>query len=199
MYFLRHKKLSRDRGAGLVFRWRGAKRHHTGKIVALLLTVGFFAFSAYALRVEGLRQPLLTQRQGELVILNEENPFCQKLMFQIEDRSPFPVRWDPAFDFDTMGRLGEATALLDGGVWDYQPELVAMPEQQATMALPSIFEGRGVFFSNTGRLWQDLSDDSMQTSAGLGAAVRVAALIVADKEIRELLPEAGLLLPADLL
>lgn len=199
MYFLRHKKLNRDRGAGLVFRWRGARRHHTGKVVAMLLTIGLFAFSAYALRVEGLRAPLLTQRQGEVVILDEENPFCQKLMFQIEDSSPFPVRWDPAFDPDTMGRLGEATALLEGGVWDYQPELMAMPEPQTTVGLPSIFEGRGDFFSNTGRQWRDLSDDSMKTSSGIGEAVRVTALIIADKEMRDLLPEAGLPLPAGLI
>ena len=44
MFFLRHKRQRRDQGAGLVFRWRGARRHRIGQVMALVVTGSFFAF-----------------------------------------------------------------------------------------------------------------------------------------------------------
>ena len=62
MFFRRKRKQKRDREAGLVFHWRGAKKHHLGKFIALMIAVSCFGFAAYALRIEGLEQPLVSKR-----------------------------------------------------------------------------------------------------------------------------------------
>ena len=200
MFFLRHKRQRRDQGAGLVFRWRGARRHRIGQVLAFVMTGGFFAFFAYALRVDGLREPLLTKRTGEVVLLNEFDPNCERLLLQIEERSPFPLRWDPAFDPQTMGRINEATSALGGRVWDYSPALMALPDFREASKLPSISEegcNHSVFYTGGGDSWRE----STEREGGdyLQKHWRVSAQIVADKAIQSRLPDGDLLLPNDLI
>lgn len=200
MFFLRKHKQKKDQGAGLVFRWRGARRHHAGKILALLLSLGFFAFSAYAIRVEGLRTPLLTKQTGKVVMLSAEDPHCRRLLEQVEDRSPFPFRWDPALDAMTMGRISDATDLLGGRVWDYQPLMVQLPEAEGLMGLPSIFEENSRFFDSCVNEWDDASGGGQHFSTKRpNGDLRVIAQFVADQEMRDRLPTGELPLPNDLI
>lgn len=195
MFFWRHKKQRRDQIAGLVFRWRGARRHHAGKILALFFTTVFFAFSAYALRVEGLRAPLLTKRTGEVVLLSENNPHGERLMLQIEERSPFPLRWDPAFDKETMGRVAATASRLEGRVWNYSPALRPLPKSSQAVGLPSVSEGRAGFFVSEDRPWQDFSGSGDVSSTGFRGDLSVSALLVAHDGIKARLPSAELPLP----
>ena len=69
MYFIRKKKHKRDQDAGLIFHWRGFRKHHSGKIVAMILACGLFAFSVYAIKVETIRSPLQSKREGVVVVV----------------------------------------------------------------------------------------------------------------------------------
>ncbi len=185
--------------AGLVFRWRGARRHHAGKVLALFFTSVFFAFSSYALRVEGLRAPLLTKRTGEVVMLSEGNPFCERLMLQIEERSPFPLRWDPAFDSETMGRIARTVSRLEGRVWDYSPAMLPLPEGGGLVSLPSVSDGGsdgGVsFFVREDRPWQKFAGSGDVSPEGFRGDLNVRALLVASGQIGARLPSSELSLP----
>jgi len=199
MFFLRKKKQRQDQDVGLVFRWRGARRHHVGKALALALTIVLFAFATYAIRVEGMRTPLLTKRTGEVVMLHENDPHSEWLLLQVEERSPFPLRWDPAFDSETIGRISTATNLLSGPVWDYQPSLVEVPRRGVSLRLPSISEDKRSFFSETSQNWNESADAMSIPAERSYVNLRVSAKIVADKEIQGRLPLAEFPLPADLI
>ncbi len=195
MFFWRNKKQRRDQMAGLVFRWRGARRHHAGKILALFFTSVFFAFSSYALRVEGLRPPLETKRTGEVVMLSEDNPYCERLMLQIEERSPFPLRWDPAFDPETMARIVRTTRRLEGRVWDYNPAMWPLPESSESMALPSVTGGGAGFFASDDRPWREFSESGDVSPAGFRRNLNVRALLVANGQVGGRLLSSDLPLP----
>ena len=138
MYFIRRKKHERDQEAGLIFHWRGFRKHHFGKIIALLLGCVFFGFSVYAIKVESIKAPLLSKKQAVVIMLNEDDPFCQALMLQIEDQSPFPARWDPVTDKEVLHRVNEGGSLLQGKLWDYNMGLKPLPEEQTSDELASI-------------------------------------------------------------
>ena len=198
MFFLRHKRQRRDQGAGLVFRWRGARRHRIGQVLAFVVTCSFFAFFAYAVRVDGLKEPLLTKRTGEVVMLNESDPHCERLLLQVEERSPFPVRWDPAFDVDTMERINAATSELEGRVWDYRAAMMSLPDNREVSKLPSISEegcsGSG-FYTGGANTWLE----SAGHEGGVYKNLRVNAQVVADQAIQSRLPDGELPLPNDLI
>lgn len=134
MFFRRTRKQKRDREAGLVFHWRGAKKHHLGKFVALMVAASCFAFAAYAVRIEGLKQPLLSKRTGTVILLNEDDPNCRRLMLQIEEKSPFPSRWDPVHDPATGKRIADMAESVMGEPWVYQPQLRNLPPQDEESA-----------------------------------------------------------------
>ena len=198
MFFLRHKRQRRDQGAGLVFRWRGARRHRIGQVLALVVTTSFFTFFVYVVRVEGLKEPLLTKRTGEVVMLNESDPHCELLLLKVEERSPFPVRWDPAFDADTMDRINAATRELEGRVWDYRPAMVALPDNRELSKLPSISEegASGLRFYKGGRAeWLEAAESGGKIYGNL----RVSAQMEGDSAIQSRLPEGELPFPNDLI
>ncbi|NWK56895.1 hypothetical protein HW115_14825 [Verrucomicrobiaceae bacterium N1E253] len=197
MFFLRHKKQKRDRGAGLVFRWRGAKRHHASKVYAFLLSAGFFSFAVYALRVEGLRSPLLTKRTGDVVLLNEGNPYCASLMLQIEERSPFPLRWDPAQDVETMGRIGSAAMALEGRVWDYRPALAEVPEPLPSTALPSVVVRGASLFD--GLIADEVDGSEPEVRHPDLQDLVLSAEMSADASLQSVIPAGPLPLPRDLI
>lgn len=141
MFFLRKKRLKRDREAGLVFQWRGSKKHHLGKFVALMVAASCFVFASYAVRIEGPKQAVASKRTGTLILLNEDDPNCRRLMLQVEERSPFPSRWDPAHDAATRGRLAGLAEGAMGKVWQYLPELSAVPPHvEESSALATVVE-----------------------------------------------------------
>ena len=197
MLFWSHKKQSRDQIAGLVFRWRAARRHHAGKVVALFLSSVFFAFVIYALRVEVLRAPLLTKRTGEVLMLNPDNPYCAMLMLQVEERSPFPLRWDPAFDLETMGRIAVMTNKIEGRVWTYQPGMHTLPEVADSVGLPSVFEAGDAGFVSLRSSWSDF--DGRNSIDGQRGGVNLRALMVAGDSIRARLPSSELSLPGGMI
>lgn len=188
MFNWNEKRRVRDLGAGLVFRWRGARRHHGGKVAALVITSVFFGFCAYALVVDGLRAPLLTKRTGEVVVLLEDDPACQRLLLQVEERSPFPLRWDPAYDVESMGRVRDATSRIDGRVWDYQPAMVEVPDFEAALSLPSISSRGPLVFDGLDSAWTADEPELVELTGELS----VSALIIADKKIQALLPQGEL-------
>ena len=139
MLFLGEKRRRRDREAGLVFHWRGVRKHYLGKFFALVITAACFGFAAYALRIEGLERPLVSQSTGTLILLNEDDPNCRRLMLQIEESSPFPLRWDPAYDEATKERIASMAESLVREPWEYQPALKKfLPSSQPSEGLPSI-------------------------------------------------------------
>lgn len=199
MFFVSKKKQRRDQGAGLVFRWRRARRHHAGKVLAMLLTLGFFGFAAYAIQVEGLRNPLQTKRTSVVVMLTDDDPNCQWLLLQVEERAPFPLRWDPASDPETMGRVKAATSLLEGRVWDYRPSMAQLPENEERLTLPSIVESGSRLFLDTVDTSNRALDEDDSSPGRLRGDLRVRAQVVADPEIRGRLPSGEFPLPRDLI
>lgn len=145
MHFLRKNRQKRDRDAGLVFHWRGARKYYLGKVMALIMAVGLFSFAVYALKIEGLKPPLMPNREGVVIMLNEDDPYCRNLMMQVEERSPFPVRWDPAYDAGSMARIKGGVEKIVGAVWQYDAELLPQPVDKEEDDLASIIEpGRGL-------------------------------------------------------
>ncbi|MFK7910579.1 MAG: hypothetical protein AB8F34_08250 [Akkermansiaceae bacterium] len=93
------------------------------------------------MRIEGLKQPLLSKRTGTVILLNEDDPNCRRLMLQIEEKSPFPSRWDPAYDDPSRVRIASMAESVMGELWQYEPELRSLPPRSEELAsLASIFE-----------------------------------------------------------
>lgn len=140
MYFIRRKKHQRDRDAGLIFHWRGFRKHHSGKMVALLMACALFAFSVYAINIETVRSPLQSKKEGVVFVLNEENPSVAKLLLQVEENSPFPARWDPAVDVEVQTRIAEDRNQLEGELWTYEMRMAQLPQKSQTREVPSIID-----------------------------------------------------------
>ncbi len=195
MFFLRKKKLKKDREAGLVFQWRGSTKHHLGKVIALMIAVGFFAFSVYALKVETIKPPLLSKRKGVVIMLNEDDPHCANLMIQIERKSPFPVRWDPVFDREVMVRIEESVEGLVGGRWQYDAELAAMPIKKSVGGLESIIEPNDGLLGRVMNDWTEGPQTDLQVPSGeLSIRIRVRA----GDALKLRLPANEFQLPTDL-
>lgn len=196
MFFLRKKRQKRDQEAGLIFRWRGARRHHTSKILALMIATGLFAFSVYAIRIDTEQTPLVSKRTGTVFMINDDDPNCYQLLVQIEERSPFPRRWDPAYDAATMGRVSSEVSLLTGKTWSYQPELVPLPVVGEDRELPSIVEPGSALLKKDLRTWELAAADVASESPG---ALFVRARMSADEGIQKRLPDEDLALPRALI
>lgn len=192
MLFSRKKRQKRDREAGLIFRWRGARRHHTGKILALMITVGVFGFFIYAVRIDADQSPPVSQRTGTVFMINDDDPNCYQLLVQIEERSPFPRRWDPAYDTATMGRVERRVGRLTGKTWTYSPRLIPLPAVDDGRRLPSVVEPGSALLGHSLRTWE-LADDGAEQRPG--AEVLVFARLAADGPLRQRLPEGRLVLP----
>ncbi|MBK1830329.1 hypothetical protein JIN77_06310 [Verrucomicrobiaceae bacterium R5-34] len=195
MFFLSKRRQRRDREAGLIFRWRGAKKHHAGKLVALMITVGFFAFSMYAIRVSGVEAPLASKRTASVFMINEDDPNCLNLLAQVEERSPFPRRWDPAFDEETMSRIQQGTQQLAGRAWSYEPELAPLPTIESDDRLPSIVEPNASLLGNLVQSWEVAPREGAHAEQG---ELFVRAKITADASIQKRLPTTSPALPQEL-
>lgn len=199
MFFLRKKRQHRDRLAGLVFRWRGSKRHHTGKFIALASCSAFFAFLVYAVEVEGVRPPLLTKRTGQVVMLHEADPRISHVMMQIENQSPFVIRWDPAFDQEAMGRIDTATSLLEGRVWDYQPTMMPLPERQETNELPPLVGGQSGLLDASYNQWRWAGSREEGAYSVAGSEVAVSAILTGDPEVESIIATRQMQLPIEMI
>jgi len=191
MFFLRKKRQKRDLDAGLIFRWRGAKKHHTGKLVALLMAASFFVFSVYAIRIDGETETPASKRTGTVFMIDEDDPDCHQLLVQIEERSPFPRRWDPAYDADTMGRVSDEVRVLVGGVSHYDPQLIPLPTVEKELALPSIIEPNSALLGRALQTWAVVEQEP-ELHQG---EVLVSAQITADERIQKRLQGTELTLP----
>jgi len=195
MYFIRKKKHERDQEAGLIFHWRGFRKHHLGKIVALLLVSVFFALSVYAVRIESIKAPLLSKKEGVVIMLNENDLNCQALMLQVEEHSPFPVRWDPALDEEVLMRVNEEKSLLQGELWDYKVVLKPLPEDKSSDELVSIVDSYDGLW---GKIYNQWRQAELVSSVIAPADLIVRARVVAAGDLKHRISGDELALPVDL-
>lgn len=197
MYFIRKKKHQRDQEAGLIFHWRGFRKHHLGKFIALMMACLFFAFSVYAIRIEGIKAPLVSKQEGVVIMLDEDNPHCQSLLLEVEERSPFPVRWDPVTDKDVLLRVDEEKGLLQGELWNYEMRLEPLPEKKSSQLLTSIVDSydemRGAAYR--GRWRQSAAAGGIMEPGDLWIRARLE--VSGDLESR--IPEPEMVMPGDLI
>lgn len=191
MYFLRKRREKRDQEAGLIFRWRGARSYHTGKLIALMVTASLFIFSVYAIRIDVGQEAPISKRTGTVFMINEDDPNSYQLMVQIEERSPFPRRWDPAYDGDTMGRINKEADILANYVRKYEPTLKPLPRVKEKGELPSVIKPSSALTGRVMKSWE-LKEGVDSSSRG---AVYVQARMSADKKIEERLQSKTLGLP----
>ena len=157
MYFIRNKKHRRDQDAGLIFHWRGFRRHHSGKLIGLLFACLFFAFSVYAVKVETMRSPLQSKREGAVIMLSPNDPVVRNLLLQVENKSPFPSRWDSAIDDEVNRRISSARDELDGELWRYQMQLQPLPTIDRSPSLTSITQSASELFDVMPNHWQEFA------------------------------------------
>ena len=155
MYFIRKKKHKRDQEAGLIFHWRGFRKHHSGKLIALLLACAFFAFSVYAVKVETMRSPLESKREGVVVMLSPDDPAVRNLLLQVDEKSPFPSRWDPAIDEEVANRIASTRVELDGALWRYEMQLQPLPTIDRSPSLISITQSASGLFDVMPNHWRE--------------------------------------------
>lgn len=156
MLFFKKKKQKRDREAGLVFRWRGVRKHHLGKFVALGFAASLFVFLAYSVRIEGMEQRLLSKETGTVIYLDPDDSAIRKLMFDIEEQSPFPARWDPAQDRAHLTKISNMVNEVVGKPWMYEAELIPVPMKGDTSSsLASIVDTNTGLLSGLRNDWQD--------------------------------------------
>lgn len=196
MFFLSKKRQKLDQDAGLIFRWRGARKYHTGKLIALMITIGFFAFSVYAIRIGGTQTLLVSKRTASVFMINEDDPACRNLLVQIEERSPFPRRWDPAYDDETMSRVSQGTDQLAGKTWNYQPLLEPLPSEDPEPILPSIAEPDATLLGGMTRTWEVADTGNSGQERG---ELFVRAKITGDSSIQKRLPIKSQGLPQELI
>ena len=109
-------------------------------MIALMMACLLFAFSVYAIKIEVIKTPLLSKQEGVVIMLDQNNPHCQALMLEVEERSPFPARWDPVSDKDVLTRVDDEKNLLQGRLWSYEMTLEALPEDKPSNQLISIID-----------------------------------------------------------
>lgn len=155
MYFIRKRKHERDQEAGLIFHWRGFRKHHSGKVVALILAAALFAFSVYAIKVETPRSPLHSKKEGVVVVLRDDDPAVYALLLEVENRSPFPSRWEPALDGEVSKRIVQKRSELEGFLWNYEMKLEQLPVTKPTHGLVSITASGSELFDPQPDQWSD--------------------------------------------
>ncbi len=181
--------------AGLVFHWRGAKKHHFGKLFALVISVGMGVFAVNALKIDILHPPLVSQRKGVVVMLNENDPNCRDIMIQIEEQSPFPVRWDPAYDPEVMRGIEQDLSHLHGLKNEYSPQLAPLSVQSAPRELASVRRSSDGLLGDVMQHW-----DESHTPPDIAPPTDlfVRARISVDSNLKGRLPQDEFSLPPNL-
>lgn len=137
MIFSRSKKLTRDREAGLVFRWRGGlDGNRGGMTLALLITAGLFTMAFVGLNVK-VRKVKPPQRRVAKIMMVPEND--ERMSLWVDIKSPFPARWDPLNDAVHHSRVESelANAMAKASMRDI--EWRALPEGQNHIETPELF------------------------------------------------------------
>lgn len=195
MSFFRKKRQQRDRDAGLVFAWRGGKKHHLGKILALMIAVGFFSFAVYAVKIDVVKPPRMPQREGVVFMIDESLPECQDLLLKIEAMSPFPKRWDPAKDQEAMARVDDSLKQLTGEIWSYQPAYEKMPALESSTALPSVIDDHTLLMPELADNWQEATNGPVSLTK---EPPLVQAQLVASGALKDRLLQSNYALPIGL-
>lgn len=121
----------------------------------MILACGLFAFSVYAVKVETIRSPLQSKREGVVVVLSPDDPVVRELLLQVEERSPFPARWDPAVDEEVAARILATKSKLEGALWAYEMKLEPLPTMDRTDGLISITESGSDLFDVMPDQWRE--------------------------------------------
>lgn len=154
MFFSRKEKLLDDRKAELVFNWRGSRGYQLGKLFALVFSVIIFGLAVYALKIEVVKPSVTSIRKGVVTMVDEGDFRNQGFINLVETLSPFPPRWDPAYDVDVFQRIDEKLTDLMEGDSSYSAELLPMPEERlwgkgvSSQSFLSAIGEKGVFYDH---------------------------------------------------
>ena len=123
MLFTQKKKRQQDSEAGLVFPWRGIPSRYMNRVTSFFVTALIFFIFIYAIRIEGIEKPVTTYQTSSVIYLDESDPSLSQLFLEIEQKSPFPVRWDPISEKQSLARLRAQVDPSSVEQWQYSPEL----------------------------------------------------------------------------
>ena len=140
MFLSRKKKLLRDRQAGLAFHWRGGYNFQSPKVMSLIITSVVFAAALYAVKITSIRPPVIPLREGNVVMINHDDPHSQKLIMQVEHLSPFVARWDPALSPSVLKRIKEKAKLFIDPSPPYEAQLMPLPNEVESDRLATLYD-----------------------------------------------------------
>lgn len=180
----------------MVFRWRGARKHHMGKFLALAIAVAIFAFAIPAVQLEELKTPVVSQSTASVIYIDEDSPLSRELVMQIWDKSPFPPRWDPAQDPETLQRVLATSDAISPRVHSYSPTLVPMPISTENDNLPSTVNPNAPLLPSRAAFWKSIAQSNDETTAP--EAVQAMFVMNTSAALRERLPKNMTLPPAHL-
>lgn len=194
MFFSRKKKLLKDREAGLVFNWRESRGSSFAKIMAFVCVALGFSFVMYALKIDGVRERMLSKREATVEILNADDLNSRGLMTLVEQRSPFPPRWDPAYDLDVSFRVARGLEAMLNDDRSYDAVLQPMPEEEVSDQLVSVIESDG------GMFFKGFVNRATENTAALEESselLRLEVFISADEVLGGRLLQVSYELPVD--
>lgn len=128
-------------------------------------------------------------------MLDETDPNCRALLLQVEERSPFPSRWEPVFDREIMARINAGKALIEGEIWDYKAVLQPLPEDETRRDLASIIEPHHGLLGRASDQW--IQDGTVDTGTVQGDLL-IQAKVYANGSLKSRLPQDELAVPLDL-
>ncbi|GAA5495278.1 hypothetical protein Rhal01_01453 [Rubritalea halochordaticola] len=138
MFLSRRKKLTRDREAGMVFRWRGGLAGNRGGMtLAIFLTGGIFTLAFVGLNINVRKSKPLQRRVAKIMLVPEND---ERLSLWVDQKSPFPARWDPADDQEHLQRVEDELTLALATSSIRETEWREMPASQQRLTSPSIFK-----------------------------------------------------------
>ena len=90
-----------------------------------------------------------------MVVLSPDDPVVRELLVQVEERSPFPARWDPAMDEEVVTRILTTRNELEGALWAYEMKLEPLPTMDRSHGLISITESGSELFNVMPNQWRE--------------------------------------------
>ncbi|MGB2403082.1 MAG: hypothetical protein ACPIA7_06685, partial [Akkermansiaceae bacterium] len=92
---------------------------------------------------------------GVVILLRPDDPIVRDLLLQVEYKSPFPSRWDPAIDKEVAARISMARDELEDPLWSYEIQLQPLPDVDRSPSLISITQSAPELFDVMPRHWQE--------------------------------------------
>lgn len=175
MFFSRKKKLIKDREAGLTFNWRGSRGYQWGKVMAFVISGGLFIFAVYALKIGGEQKSMSEKREAVVMVIDQLDPSNQALMMIVEQRSPFPPRWDPAYDVGVLKRVNEGLESMMGASSSYDTPLLPIPEESyADYSVSNVRADDGLFYQE---ILQREVPEALAASGSRGGLLRNISIL----------------------